>query len=80
MANSAVKVGSLSEKRALLAKLVLDMENTATALSGMTAKSPTTIAYPGKRKPGMKERKEQMMKMITHVVVVNSEKAKHRLR
>jgi hypothetical protein len=79
-ANNAVKVGSIREKRVLFAKLVLDMEKTATDRMGMTANNPTTSAKSGKTKPGTDVRMEQMMNMITQVVVVKSEKARHLLR
>jgi hypothetical protein len=79
-ANNAVKVGSMREKSVLFAKLVLDMEKTATDRMGMTANSPTTIAKSGKTNPGTDAKIEQMMNMITQVVVVKSEKARHLLR
>jgi hypothetical protein len=81
MAESAVKVGSVSVKSVLLAKLVLDIANTTSDRIGITAKNPTIMAKPGKTKSGTTNaRIEDPRNTITQVDIVNSEKARHLLR
>jgi hypothetical protein len=81
IAETAVKVGSVSVKSILLAKLVLDIANTTSDRMGITANNPTITANPGKTKSGTtKARIEDPRNTITQVDTVNSEKARHLLR
>jgi hypothetical protein len=81
MAETAVKVGSVSVKSILLAKLVLDIANTTSDRMGITANNPTIMAKTGKTKSGTANaRIEHPKKTITQVDIVKSEKARHLLR
>ena len=76
-----VRLGSMSVKRVLLAKLVLDIENIARARGGITANSPSMTAKSGKMNLRSKiATNEENKKINTQVAVVKSESARHLLR
>ena len=79
--DNVIKHGSTSVKTNRLTKLVLDIEKTAKALGGMTANSPTMTAKSGKMNLESRTEISALSRnSITIVIVVNSERARQRLR
>jgi|SRR5208283_1967564 len=77
--STAVIVGSISVKSVRFRKDILDIEKTVTARSGITMNSPTMNAKLGKMGAGIaSEMMLQTTNMTTHMIFVNSEKAKQR--
>jgi hypothetical protein len=78
---NATRHGSRRANTNLLAKLVIEIENTARALGGITANNPTMIAKSGKINLGSRTAMTALIKNTeTIVIVMKSERARHRLR
>jgi hypothetical protein len=76
---TAVIAGSINVKRVRFRNDILDIEKTVTARSGMTMNNPIMNAKVGKLNVGtIIEMILPATKMTTHMIFVNSEKARHR--
>jgi hypothetical protein len=80
-ARNAVRLGSSNANKVLSAKLVSDIEKTATDLRGITANMPTIMAKAGKANCDIISAKnDDNTKTRTQMIMVKSEKARHLLK
>jgi hypothetical protein len=73
--------GSIKVNNSRLPKVVFDIEKMASARSGITANKPMITENTGKMNAGsMIDRIDPTKRKINHMLIVNSERARHRLR